>query len=273
VRTGDVSSDPRSFLEFLDRVKVRHAERFPTLKVPHVLSFMGTTSAAGTFASCSVHPLRKIERGSAARELRILLGGALPRPPGPGECLSVHMTRVERFQGFQVKTRALVPGAGEKDLLEATPGGLLVKGAHIYTVHHSPYTLQFFESVPYEEVAETLAGLGHAIVAIGETANLSPRFIWHHEVKDGKVVLFHGDGLALKTYMNIRQNRSEVRVIVDLDTFTGVQLFGTVEEFAPHQHPEAFEKICQGFQVGGWGKPSRVFKFTPTRFEPIAPQA
>jgi hypothetical protein len=182
------------------------------------------------------------------------------------------MTRVERFQGFQVKTRALVPGTAEKDLLEQAPGGLLVKGAHIYTVHHSPYTLQFFESVPYEEVAETLAGLGHALVAVGETANLSPRFVFHHEVKDGKVLLFHGDGLALKTYMNIRQNRSETRLVLDLDDFSGYALHGTVEEFAPHQHPEAFEKICQGFQAGGWGKPSRVFKYTPTAFDPIAPR-
>jgi hypothetical protein len=183
------------------------------------------------------------------------------------------MTRVERFQGFQVKTRALVPGTVEQDLLEQTPDGLLVKGVHIYTVHHSPYTLQFFESVPFEEVAETLSGLGHALVAVGETANLSPRFVFHHELKDGKLVLFHGDGLALKTYMNIRQNRSETRLIVDLDDFTGYALQGTVEEFAPHQHPEAFEKICQGFQAGGWGKPSRVFRYTPTRFDPIAPRA
>jgi hypothetical protein len=267
-----VSSDPRSFLEFLERMKARHATRFPALKVPIVLTFMGTTSAAGTFASCSIHPLRKIDRGAAPRELRIVLGGTLPRLAGPGECVTVHMTRVERYQGFQVKTRALVPGTAEKDLVEQTPGGLLVKGAHIYTVHHSPYTLQFFESVPYEEVAETLAGLDHALVAVGETANLSPRFVFHHEVKDGKVILFHGDGLALKTYMNVRQNRSETRLVVDLDDFTGYALRGTVEEFAPHQHPEAFEAICQGFQSGGWGKPSRVFRYTPTEFEPIAPR-
>jgi hypothetical protein len=268
-----VSSDPHSFLAFLERITARHAARFPTLKVPQTLTFMGTTSTAGTFASCSIHPLRRIERGPAARELTIALGGTLPRPPGPGECLSVHMTRVERFQGFQVKTRPLAPGTTEKDLFEQTPAGLLVKGVHIYTVHHSPYTLQFFESVPFEEVAETLAGLGHALVAVGETANLSPRFVFHHEVKDGKVVLFHGDGLALKTYMNIRQNRSETRLVLDLDDFSGYALQGTVEEFAPHQHPEAFEKICQGFQAGGWGKPSRVFKYTPTRFDPISPRA
>jgi hypothetical protein len=182
------------------------------------------------------------------------------------------MTRVERFQGFQVKSRALLPGTAEKDLLETGPRGFVVKGAHIYTVHHSPYTLQFFENVPYEEVAETLAGLGHALVAVGETANLSPRFVFHREVKDGKVALFHGDGLALKTYMNVRQNRSETRLILDPDDYTGFALRGTVEEFAPHQHPEAFERICQGFQAGGWGKPSRVFKFTPAEYEAIAPR-
>jgi len=182
------------------------------------------------------------------------------------------MTRVERYQGFQVKSRALGQGTVEKELFEPTAGGLMVKGAQLYTVHHSPYTLQFFENVPFEEVAETLSGLSHALVAVGETANLSPRFVFHHEVKDGKVTLFHGDGLALKTYMNIRQNRSETRLVLDLEDFTGFALRGTVEEFAPQQHPEAFERICQGFQAGGWGKPSRVFRYTPEDYEPIAPR-
>jgi hypothetical protein len=232
---------------------------------------MGTTSRAGTFATCSVHPLRRIERGAAPGELRVWLGGALPRAPALGECVTVHMTRVSRYQGYQVKTRALAPGMALADLAAAGPDGILVKGAQIYTVHHSPYTLQFFESVPFEEVEETLAGLGHALVAIGATANLSPRFVFHHEERDGKVLLFHGDGLALKTYMNLRQNRDETRLVLDLDDFTGFALRGTVEEFAPHQHPEAYERICRGFQAGSWGKPSRVFRFAPESFEPISP--
>ena len=267
-----MSSDPRSFLEFLRLQTPKHAARFPALKAEQVLAFMGTTSAAGTRASCSVHRLRGIERGPAPRELRISLGGTLPRPPARGECLTVHMTRVERYQGFQVKTRALAPGGAESDLVAPVAGGLVVAGTQIYTVHHSPYTLQFFENVPFEEVADTLAGLGHALVAVGENANLSPRFVFHHEVKDGKVLLFHGDGLALKTYMNVRQNRSETRLVLDLDDFTGFALSGTVEEFAPHQHPEAFERICQGFQAGVWGTPSRVFRFVPETFAPIAPR-
>jgi hypothetical protein len=266
-----VSSDPRSFLAFLERQKARHAAHFPTLKVECVLGFMGTTSLPGSFATCSVHGLRTIARGAAPGELRVTLAGALPRAPGRGECISVHMTRVERYQGYQVKTRALAPGAADADLYEQGPDGLVVKGAQIYTVHHSPYTLQFFENVPFEEVEETLAGLRHVLVAIGETANLSPRFVFHHEVKDGKVLLFHGDGLALKTYMNVRQNRNETRLFLDLDDLSGFALRGVVEEFAPHQHPEAYERICHGFQAGSWGRPSRVFRFVAQSFEPVAP--
>jgi hypothetical protein len=267
-----VSSDPRSFLAFVEEQKAKHAKHFPALKVEMVLGFMGTTSLPGAFAACSVHAARRFERGAGPGELRITLAGALPRPPRRGECVSVHMTRVERYQGFQVKTRALGAG-GEAELVEAAADGFVVKGAQIYTVHHSPYTLQFFESVPYEEVEETLAGLRHALVAVGETANLSPRFLFHHEVKDGKVLLFHGDGLALKTYMNVRQNRSETRLVLDLDDFTGWAVRGTVEEFAPHQHPEAYERICHGFQAGSWGKPSRVFRFVADAFEPVRPIA
>ena len=267
-----MSSDPGRFLEFLQRQKPKHAARFPALGVEQVLAFMGTTSFAGTYASCSVHPLRGLERGSSPRELRVSLGGTLPRPPVRGECVTVHMTRVERYQGFQVKTRALVHGASEATVVEPAVGGFVARGEQIYTVHHSPYTLQFFEQVPLDEVEETLAGLGYALVAVGQTANLSPRFVFHHEVKEGKLLLFHGDGLALKTYMNVRQNRCETRLMLDLDDYAGFALRGAVEEFSPHQHPEAYERICAGFRAGGWGKPSRVFRFTAEELEPIAPR-
>ncbi len=266
-----MSSDEKSFLAFLEEQKAKQAPRFPGLTVEKVLAFMGTTSVPGSFAACSVNRLVRLERGSAAHDLRIFLGGALARPPRPGECVSVHMTRVERYQGYQVKTRALAAGAPEADIVEAGPQGLLVKGAQIYTVHHSPYTLRFFENVPFDDVADTVAGLPFALVAVGETANLSPRFVFHHETKDGRILLFHGDGLALKTYMNVRVNRSETRLVLDLDDFSGFALRGAVEEFAPHQHPEAYERICQGFTAGSWGRPSRVFRFAPESFERIRP--
>ncbi len=270
-RNRHLSSDLESFLAFLREQRGRQASRFPGLAAEKVLAFMGTTSRPGTFAACSVNRLVRLERGASPQDLRIVLSGALPRPPGPGECVSVHLTRVERYQGYQVKTRALGPGAAEADLWERGPDGLVVKGAHIYTVHHSPYTLRFFENVPFEDVVDTVSGLRCALVAVGETANLSPRFVFHHEVRDGKLLLFHGDGLALKTYMNVRVNRSETRLVLDLDDHTGFALRGTVEEFAPHQHPEAFERICQGFTAGSWGRPSRVFRFLVDDVAPLAP--
>jgi hypothetical protein len=267
-----VSSDPTRFIELLTRLQPAYASRFPDIRIPQVVAYMGTTSLDGTHASCSIHPLRGLARGSGPRDVRITLGGTLPRPPVRGECLTVHMTRIERIQGYQVKTRGLAQPGAEATLLEPTPGGFVVRGEHIYTVHHSPYTLQFFEQVPLDELTEMLAGLRYAIVAVGETANLSPRFVFHHEVKDEKLLLFHGDGLALKTYMNVRRNRCETRLLFDPDDFTGYAARGVVEEFAPHQHPEAYEKICEGFRAGAWGKPSRVFRFTADAFEPIAPR-
>lgn len=266
-----MSSELQDFLSFLDEQQVRHATHFPSLGVEAILSYMGTTSRAGSHAVCSVHRLRGIERGPEPRDLRVLLDGPLPKAPERGECVTVHVTRVSRFQGYQVKTRTLTGGSEEADLFETGPRGVVVKGSQIFTVHHSPYTLQFFENVPFEEVADLVEGLPYALVAIGETANLSPRFVFHREVKDGKLALFHGDGLALKTYMNVRVNRSETRLVLDLDDYSGWALRGTVEEFQPHQHPEAHERICQGFTAGSWGKPSRVFRFVADAFERIRP--
>ncbi len=266
-----MSTDVDAFVRFLEEQKARQAPYFPTVKSEKVLSFMGTTSLAGTHAAVAVNRVVGFEPAGGGRELRIALGGALARRPETGECVTVHITRLEQYQGYQVKTKSLQATTPEAELLEARPGGVLVKGAHVFTVHHSPYTLKFFESVPYEELEETIGGIRFALTAVGETANLSPRFVFHHEVSGGKVVLFHGDGLALKTYMNLKSNRQESRLVLDLETFAGHVLRGTVEEFQPHQFPVAYERICQGFTSGGWGKPSRVFRFVADRIDPIAP--
>ncbi len=266
-----MASELDGLLAFLEEQRARQALHFHGFSAGQILCYMGTTSLAGSYAACSVNAIRALERGQTERDMRIVLAGPIARMPGLGECISVHLTRVDRYQGYQVKTRTLAQGAPSSDLAEELPEGLVVKGAQIYTVHHSPYTLRFFESVPFEEVEELVSGLRYALVAVGETANLSPRFIFHHEVKDGKLALFHGDGLALKTYMNLRANRSETRLILDLDDFTGWMLRGTVEEFAPHQNPEAYERIRHGFTAGSWGKPSRVFRFVPETFQRIRP--
>lgn len=266
-----MSSDPQSFLRFFEEQKAKQASHFPTVRADKVLSFMGTTSLPGSRASVSIHALRAIEPGPTPRDLRISLGGALPRPPARGECLTVHVTRLEQYQGYQVKSRPLGPGLAEGDLYEPAADGLVVKGAQTYTVHHSPYTLKFFESIPFDELQGIVGGVKVALVAVGETANLSPRFVFHHAIEDGKLALYHGDGLALKTYMNLKSNTREARLVLDLDDFSGFLLPGTVEEFQPHQHPEAYERICAGFSAGSWGMPSRVFRFVPEAFEPIAP--
>jgi hypothetical protein len=264
-----VSSDLQSFLAFLEEQKAKQARHFPTVKSEKVLSFMGTTSLAGSYAAVSVNRLHGVEHGPTSRELRVSLAGPLVQRPKRGECVTVHMTRVEQYQGYQVKTK-LLGSAGEGELFEEASDKLAVKGAQIFTVHHSPYTLKFFENVPFEDLQETVSGVRYALVAVGETANLSPRFIFHSEVEGGQVALYHGDGLALKTYMNLKSNRHESRLVIDLDTFSGFVLRGQVEEFAPHQHPEAYERICQGFSSGNWGKPSRVFRMVPESIERIA---
>ncbi len=266
-----MSSDLQGFLTFLEEQKVKQAPRFSSVKVPKVLSFMGTTSLAGSFAAVSVNRIEGIEPLGTSRELRVALRGPIARRPQKGECVTVHITRVEQYQGYQVKTRSLAPGVAESELVEGEGAHLVAKGAQIFTVHHSPYTLKFFEHVPFDELHETIGGVPYALVGVGETANISPRFVFHHEVVGGKAVLYHGDGLALKTYMNLKSNRQESRLVLDLDDFSGFVLRGAVEEFAPHQHPEAYERVCQGFSAGNWGKPSRVFRFVADAIGRITP--
>lgn len=265
-------SDLQSVLQFLEDQKSRQASHFPTVKQEKILSFMATTGQPGQHAAVAVLPLGAIEPGAAPSELRVMLRGGLPRPLTRGECVTVHLTRVEQYQGYQVKTGALAATGREGELYEQKGAReLWVKGQQIFTVHHSPYTMKFFEQIPFEEVKQTVGGIKVALVAVGEAANISPRFIFHYESKMDRLVLYHGDGLALKTYMNLKANRQETRLVLDLDTFGGFSFRGTVEEFAPHQNPLAYDKICGGFTAGNWGKPSRVFRFVAdqwTRLEP-----
>jgi hypothetical protein len=258
-------------LAFLEEQKAKQAPHFPALKREKVLSFMATTSLAGTQAAVAVCPILALEPVNASREMDVRVRGPLPRMPRRGECVTVHVTNVQQYQGYQVKTRALVAEDALPTLLQFRADDVTIKGNHIFTVHHSPYTMKFFEQIPFEEVQETVGGIPFALIAVGETANVSPRFVWHVEAPQGKPVLYHGDGLALKTYMNLKSNRQETRLVLDLDDFSGYVLHGTVEEFQPHQNPAAFESICQGFTAGNWGKPSRTFRFTAERWERIQP--
>jgi len=265
-----VSSPVDSFLEFLERQRVLHGPRFPEVGASKVLSFMATSSLAGTHPTVSLHHVDGVQVGEAPGALRVRLAGGLPRPPRLGECLSVHLTRLEQYRGFQVKTLALAAGEPVSALVTEDGPQLTVHGRRTYTVHHSPYTLRFFEEIPLDEVREVAAGLPFALVAVAETANLSPRFVFHQELLDGRVVLFHGDGLALKTAMNLRTNAQETRVVLDLDQLGGWQLHGTVEAIREREHPVAWEKVHAGFASGGWGRPSKVYRFVADALEPLA---
>ena len=55
------------------------------------------------------------------------VAGPIARPPARGECATVHMTHVERCQGYQVKTRALAAGAAVTDAVEERPDGVVVE--------------------------------------------------------------------------------------------------------------------------------------------------
>lgn len=253
-------TEQESFLAFLQEQKVRQTAFFPTVKHDKVVSFMGTVARPGAQGQVSVHRVLGLAAGPTPRELRVTLAGPLPRPPGPGELLTVHLTRAEHYQGYQVKTRPLLGAARPEDLVEVQGDRLLVKGESLFTVHHSPYVLKFFETVPLEEVLSMVGPVGHAIVCVGESANLSPRFVFHQELREGRLALYHGDGLALKTYMNLRPNPRGTSLVLDLETYRGFALRGPVQEFSAAEHPEAHERICRGFAAGGWGKPARTFR-------------
>ncbi len=265
-----MNPDLQKLLDFIEGQKVRQARHVPTVYHDKLLTFLGTTSQAGTRATMGICPIVALEEAGGGKELRVRLRGALPRMPRRGECVSVHVTNVSQYQGYQIKTRAVDPDS-PSTAYELVAGDTLVKGAQIYTVHHSPYTLKFFEQIPFEEVQQLVGGVRFALVAIGEGANISPRFVFHHEEQGGRLVLYHGDGLALKTYANLKANRQETRLLLDLDDFSGYALQGTLEEFQPQQHPVAYERICLGFTSGNWGKPSRVFRFVADAFTRIAP--
>lgn len=266
-----MNGDLKSLLDFVEIQKKRQASHFPTVKFEKLLTFMGTTSLPGTHATVAVLPVARLEPGATSSEMRVHLRGSLPRPLARNECITVHIDKVEQYQGYQIKSKPL-PAAGSEGQVFAQQGDdLVVEGRRIYTVHHSPYTMKFFEQIPFEEVLQVVGGARFALVGMGEAANISPRFVFYSETKLDRPVFFHGDGLALKTYMNLKQNRQETRLLLDLDSFEGFALRGTVEEFAPHQHPEAYDRICQGFAAGNWGRPSRVFRFVADQWVPIKP--
>jgi hypothetical protein len=230
-----------------------------------VLAHVASTSVAGTVAQVSAHRLRSLARGASQSELRVELAGPPPRQPAAGEVASVCL--FNQFVGYQVKTRAAAgPGA-----VEVSDGTTRVRGSQVYTLHHSPFMMTAFERVPVDEVVGSVGQVPFALLGVGVQVNLSPLFNWHHEVRGGRLFLFHGDGLPLKTYLNLKTNPRVARVLLDPTTFAGFLLEGTVEEYQPEQEPKAYQATCRGFAAGGWGKPARTFRCEVDGIQPLAP--
>jgi hypothetical protein len=229
-----------------------------------VLAYVASTSAAGTTASVSSHRLLGLHHGATQGELLVELAGALARPPQAGEVASVCL--FDQYVGYQVKTRAGAAGA-----VEQADAVTRVRGGHVYTLHHSPFMMTAFERVPIDEVLGAVGRARFALVGVGAQVNLSPRFNWHTEVRDGRLVLFHGDGLPLKTYLTRKTTPRVVRVLLDPVTFGGWVLEGQVEEYEARQDPVAHEATCAGFAAGGWGRPARTFRFTAETVRRLAP--
>ena len=58
----------------------------------------------------------KLEPGAQPSEMRVHLRGRLPRALARNECITVHVDKLEQYQGYQIKTRPLA-GAGIAQLV------------------------------------------------------------------------------------------------------------------------------------------------------------
>jgi hypothetical protein len=250
-------------VDFIRAQLPRQQAYFGAKLADKVLAYVASTGSAVGLAAVSAHRLLALEHGATASELKVELGGQLARPPQAGEVASVCL--FNQYVGYQVKTRQ---GAAA---VEAASGMTRLRGGHVYTLHHSPFMMTAFERVPVDEVLGAVGKVPFALVGVGAQVNLSPRFNWHTEVRDGRLVLFHGDGLPLKTYLNLKTNPRVVRVLLDPTTFGGWLLEGLVEEYEARAEPVAHEATCAGFAAGGWGRPARTFRFTADVIRPLLP--
>lgn len=257
-------------LRFIEAQLPRQQRYFGAGAADRFLSYMGSTREAGTCLAVSAHRLLGIVRGGTPTGVEVQLGGRLPQPLGARDIATV--CAWQQYQGYQMKTR--MPGlAAAGAPVQSSPDRMLVHAEQVFTLHHGPFTLNAFERVPLDEVLATVGAARFALVGVGAQANLSPRFCFHHAEVDGAIALYHGEGLPMKTFHNVKVNPLVSRVVLDPTTFTGFVAHGVVEEFQPADEPLAYEKLCNGFAAGGWGKPARSFRFLAGAWSRLVPTA
>lgn len=248
---------PVDLIPFLDDLRAR---QIPWLKHPAILGFLATTGTSDSCASVALAWLDELSPGGAPSAVRVRLRGRLPRVLLPGENITVSISRYERFSGFQIKTAALDSLEAGAHCYEQVGGDLVVHGQRAYTTHHGPYELHFYERVPFDEVHATVGSVKHGVLALGQNANISPRLVFHHELRRGMLTTYHGDGVAMKTYQNLCANSSAVMLAFDLARLRGYALTGRCEEVPRDENPEATRAVDLGFQALGFGRPNRIFR-------------
>lgn len=243
---------------FLESQRVRQSPTFAPSQGRFVLSFLGTTNARGVAPALTVHELFGVAP-VGPKACRLDLSGDVRREPARGESITVSVTDWPRYRGYQLKT---APATGAAPLVERPRAGrVAIVAAQVFTVHHSPNTVHMFEDVPLAEVEETVRVVRRVVVGVGPMVNISPRFVICWEVRNGVLSLFHGDGEANKTWMNLSQNDTATHAIHDQETGEALTLEGTCREVARAQHPERYDELCHHYVRIGYGLPSRVYRF------------
>lgn len=259
-------------LALLSAQRTKQAAFLPQFGDDKIVSVMATSASPGVAPTVAVRRVRAIEPAPIAAELELSLHGALPRAPDRGELIAIAAAAVRDFRGFQMKSHTLVDPAFGARLHGEGAHGARVHAAQVFTIHPGPKSADFFEKVPVDEVTGTVREAGYAVVAVGEQANLSPRWIKHHEVRDGALELYQGDAFWSKTWLNFRRNPREVRLVLDLESGNGFALEGTTTEFAPAEHPVAAAKIQAMFDGAGIKKIARMTRLRVERIWPVGPE-
>jgi hypothetical protein len=244
-------------IEFLRDQRLRQSSLFAASEGQYVLSFLGTTSSRGLSPTLSVHRLDSLEPLNQGTSFRIVLTGELPREPQQGESVTLSITDWPRFRGYQLKTDA---AAGASLIEKLGPGRFALRASQVFTVHHSPNTVQMFEQIPVAEVLEAARVAPAVVLGIGPQVNISPRFIMAFEERDGKLALFHGDGEANKTWINLQQNTATARVVSDYQEQRGLIFEGPCRQVTQAEAPEAVGELLKHFGRVGYGPPARVYR-------------
>lgn len=243
---------------FLAGQRLRQSTLFAPSQGQFVLAFLGTTNARGVAPALTVHPISRVtQTGSSACSIELV--GDLAREPSRGESVTISLTDWPAYRGYQLKTQP-ASGARASVIEHSAPGKITIHASQVFTVHHTPNTVRVFENVPFEDIERTARAAHRAVVGVGPMVNISPRFIICFEVRDGVLGLFHGDGEANKTWMNLQQNALAAHIVHDHEDGRSVRFEGPCEQVAHTDFPEIVDELCKHYVRIGYGLPSRIYR-------------